>query len=382
MILSLYTGLCLTLVLLYLTLIIYLIRSWNLQDSYTAGCKPTEDSHTTFSVLIAARNEEASIAGCIRSLLNNEAAEEWLSGIYIVDDFSKDNTASIVRSFSARFVHLLQMSDSGLSEPESSKKHALNYGLEHIGSEWVIQLDADVLVPQAYLHTVCCFIETHRPDFVAAPVSIIPDRRPGLLSLFQELDTMAMMAVTQAGILNRSWFLANGANMIYRRDRVRFDNHRFASGDDMDAIDRVRQQGGKLYFLKAESAVVDTKAELSWTALINQRIRWAGKNRASKSFWMIVIMVLVTLCPSVLLASAALALILDNPYLWILVFLQLYVYFTIDAILLRRLSAFFKKKYSTTGFLMARLTHLVYIPSIAVWALIRRKYLWKGRLQA
>ena len=89
------------------------------------------------SILIAAFNEEKNIAEKIRSLLIQDYPPASYD-IWVLDDGSTDQTASIVTEFSDQRIHLLSL-------PRGGKATALNHGVEQCGGEILVFSDADTI---------------------------------------------------------------------------------------------------------------------------------------------------------------------------------------------------------------------------------------------
>jgi glycosyltransferase involved in cell wall biosynthesis len=80
--------------------------------------------------LILTFNEEANISRCLGKL-------GWAEKVIVIDSFSTDKTLEIVRQFSN--VEVFQRKFDGFSSQ-------MNWGIEHIQSEWVLSLDADYVL--------------------------------------------------------------------------------------------------------------------------------------------------------------------------------------------------------------------------------------------
>ncbi len=86
---------------------------------------------TTISAVIAAKNEEDKIEKCLQHL-------NWVNEIIIIDNGSTDNTAKLCRKYTQKIYY--------------HNKPALipflqNLGIQKASQEWVIIVDADVIVP-------------------------------------------------------------------------------------------------------------------------------------------------------------------------------------------------------------------------------------------
>ncbi|MBI4974706.1 MAG: glycosyltransferase family 2 protein [Candidatus Omnitrophica bacterium] len=83
------------------------------------------------SVVVITKNEERSIAGCLKSAA-------WADELIVVDDYSTDNTANIARQFTEKVF-------SRKMEIEGAHR---NYAYSLAKNKWVLSLDADELVSE------------------------------------------------------------------------------------------------------------------------------------------------------------------------------------------------------------------------------------------
>ena len=87
----------------YAVLIGYYFYHWKQLKMYLVPAKPPS---VFVSIIVAARNEEQCIGRLLEALLQQTYPKE-LFEIIIVDDFSTDATANVVRSFSTNQIKLI-----------------------------------------------------------------------------------------------------------------------------------------------------------------------------------------------------------------------------------------------------------------------------------
>jgi glycosyltransferase involved in cell wall biosynthesis len=94
------------------------------------------------TAIVPARDEEAVISACVRSL----AAQPEISKIIVVNDQSSDGTAAIVGDL-AKQIASLELVDAPVpSAGAVGKNNALAFGVEGAVSDWLLFVDADVQV--------------------------------------------------------------------------------------------------------------------------------------------------------------------------------------------------------------------------------------------
>jgi glycosyltransferase involved in cell wall biosynthesis len=110
--------------------------------SATSEAAHTVDSSASgkvISAIVPARNEEAVIEVCVRSL----ARQAEIAEIFVVDDQSTDRTAEIVRGLMPQ-VRNLQLLDAREVPPGwLGKNNALWEGAKHASRRWLLFTDAD-----------------------------------------------------------------------------------------------------------------------------------------------------------------------------------------------------------------------------------------------
>ena len=87
----------------------------------------------TISLCMIAKNEDADLANCLDSV--KDIANE----IIIVDTGSTDKTKAIAKKFNAKIFDFKWVDDFSAARNES---------LKHAAKEWILILDADVIVPE------------------------------------------------------------------------------------------------------------------------------------------------------------------------------------------------------------------------------------------
>jgi chlorobactene glucosyltransferase len=178
-----------------------------------------EDALPAVCFLVPARDEEANIEQCVRSLLVQDYPRERLS-VVIVDDDSCDRTAAIVRSIAAEDDRLRLVHAPALRPSWKGKVNACCAGVDAAPAtaEWLCFMDADVWAS---------------PLLAKSAVSAAIDGRADLLSLTpkHQLKSMAERLVIPCGLYllaftqdlaqaqapDSGQVVANGQFMLVRR---------------------------------------------------------------------------------------------------------------------------------------------------------------------
>jgi len=330
---------------------------------------------TKVSVIVAARNEAENIERLLKTLAENiETYDSELLEIIIVNDHSEDETAAIVESFGDTFT-LLNL------ETQSGKKAAIASGIKLANGELIITTDADCVVPANWVNTFVSFYEAHQVSFMAAPV--IFSAQPKLIHKLQLLDLSGMMGVTQAGVNAKKWYMANGANMAFKKQSYNevkgyADNQEWASGDDMFLIQSIALENeDQIAFIKTSSAV-KADPEKTVGAFIKQRLRWGTKNKSYTHKGVLKTLGLVFLFSATIVLNLVLAPVFGSFLVFVFAF-QLMLKMTIDYLYLDQMTRYFKQPKAMKKYLLVAPMYLLYIVGIGIASLFVKQYTWKGR---
>ena len=169
------------------------------------------DGYPTVSIIIPAYNEEASIEHCLLGIRAQTYPQEKIE-VFIVDDGSTDNTVDVVLKHIGNLgVNQRYLRTNSFTVPvrsfggvmtlvrterssESGKAHAFNAGLARASGEFIVAVDADVvLAPDAVGNTVQAFLADD--SLLAATGHLIVDE-----TLVVEHDANGTILLDDVGI--------------------------------------------------------------------------------------------------------------------------------------------------------------------------------------
>ncbi|MBK7406852.1 MAG: glycosyltransferase [Saprospirales bacterium] len=343
--------------------------------------KPSHSSppETRVSVVVPVRNEEAHLERCLTSLLQQDYPPSFLE-IIVVDDFSTDNTVAIASEFAGRGVRLLRMEElTPGGAGRSSKKKALQVGIQASKGALIATFDGDSWAPPAWLSTMVAYYEHHHPVLLAGPVGFTENG--SLLEQFQALDMCGMTSISAAGLF-KGWFhLGNGTNLLYERDAFLeiggFEGaDHLASGDDVFTMQKMAKAfPGRLAYVKSGEALVWTEPVSSWKAFWDQRLRWGSKASEYKE-WQLTAVAALTLAVSMAICFPFCS--FPGWGAWAFLF-GFGLKSAVDYRLLNRAVHFFHRESLLLLFWKAQLLHVLYIVCTGSAALFVKNYHWKGR---
>ncbi len=358
----------------YACLLLYYKRCWDALPHYV----PKVVHRNAFiSVVIPARNEAANITALLHSLSLQSYPQTHFE-VIVVDDFSTDDTALIVKERSSSNVRLIQ---PNLAPLASSKKAAIEAAVQCAKGELIVATDADCIVPPGWLTTINDFYISTGAVFIAAPVKFTYTR--SILQIFQALDFMVLQGITGAAVSGSFHSMCNGANLAYTK--AVFEEvdgfkgiDQVASGDDMLLMHKVWQQyPKKVQYLKSQQAVVQTSSMISWKAFFQQRIRWASKTmhyQDKRVFAVLVFVYAFNVLFLVLLAAG----FFSTTY-WKAALLYWIVKTGIELPFLYAVSKFYQEKQLLRYFFFFQPLHMLYTASVGLLSQLG-KYEWKGRI--
>ena len=327
------------------------------------------------SVIIAARNEEFFIASCLNSILNNDLdSSRW--EVIVVDDHSTDSTWSVLESFKHKNLKILQ-----LPTHLTGKKKAVNYGIKASQFSWILLTDADCMVDHNWINDHLEW--ANKSAALGITGIVLPEKRHSLVSDFQWLDFAATMALTNFGIQSHLYYLSNGANFGFAKSVFEsvhgFEgNDYMASGDDvflMQKFSRINPYSA--YFLQSTSAIVTTKSEPDWKALLQQRKRWASKSKHKGNEGVVYIQGFVFIyCIAIVLAMFGGIFSTSSLYVGIIAML---IKMATDYIFLRRMAHYFDYPQVLRSFLPSYFIYFMHIFVSAWFAIFPSKFWWKSR---
>lgn len=329
---------------------------------------------TSISIVVAARNEEKYVKRCVDAILGQDYPSHLLEVVFI-DDQSTDDTPAILDSIKdPRFRWVSTTSKGG-------KKAAISIGVKQAKGKVILVTDADSIPGENWVKSYVSFYEQNEKRIIAGPIQYIAD--DSVLKRFQYLDSIGNMAVTASGIHHQSFYLANGANLLYEKSLFEelegYQNDQRASGDDVMLIQKAALHNpNDIAFLKCKETIVETEAEGSWQELISQRKRWATKSSGYVErgilFVQAYVFAFAAMIPGYLVFS-----IFFGKQFFLLGLGLLGIKWILDYFYLKSINVFFRDKSPMRSFVPTSVIFICYIFAAAYFALFPSSYDWKGR---
>ena len=358
--------------LMYAGLIIYYARHWHRLPHFTPRTGAVPDVFIT--VVVAARNEEMALPLLLKSLQQQSYPH---FEVIVVDDYSTDGTQKVLEPFLSTRVTCIQ---PAIPAERSSKKKAVEAGVQRANGKLIVVTDADCNVPPDWLFTIASFHQQTGAAFIAAPVRFTTDR--SLLQIFQALDFLTLQGITAASVSSGFHSMCNGANLAYTKAAFisvkGFEGiDAVASGDDMLLMHKIKKRHpDSVHYLKSNDAIVSTAPMPTWKAFFMQRRRWASKTTYydDKAIFYVLLFIYLFNCLFLLLLIAS---FFDSFYLYVLMG-YLVLKTSIEWPFVQQVAQFYHHQKLMRYFPLMQPLHILYTISVGFISQLG-KYDWKGR---
>jgi len=242
---------------------------------------PHQEQKLTFSVVIAARNEERNIEKCLQSVFSQDLPAERYE-VIVINDRSEDSTPEILRNLQNRFKNLKLITVTETPAGISPKKHAVTKGIESASNEIIIFTDADCTVKPQWLST----INNHFNKDTGLVQGITSyGYVNGMSKVFfglQAVDFLSHGVIAAAAIGANLPINSNANNLAFRKSAFQEiggygSDSNVVLGDDDHLLQRVwKSKRWKVRFMADNSANVETEPTPNLRAVFEQRRRWGS----------------------------------------------------------------------------------------------------------
>jgi chlorobactene glucosyltransferase len=157
------------------------------------------------SILVPARDEERSIAGCVSSLLAQDYPD---FEVLVLDDSSTDRTGEIVGRLVAGDPRHRLLKGTPLPEGWTGKNWACHQLSQAASGDWLLFTDADTV---------------HSPGALSAAIALATATRADLFSAWPRLITLTLgerMIIPVLHIIALGWFPLAGVRLLQALPRV------------------------------------------------------------------------------------------------------------------------------------------------------------------
>lgn len=328
------------------------------------------DDIQEFTVLIAARNEEANILNTLKALKNQKVSPV---SIILVDDHSEDSTLGISKNF---VVENPEMNIMIFSSVSVGKKAAWKKALAMAKTERVLSLDADCVVDKNWTKSILDALGKNK-RLISAPVLYAENGN----ALYRS-ELLYLVAGGAAAIGMGFPFQVSGAGlMFYKDDYLDFEKsnigEKVSHGDDVFFLQYIIEKYGRNAVGQASEpfSVVRTIVPEKFSEFFAQRIRWSSKARSYLSVLPFLFGAIVFFVNAVFLMSIILYLKYFDP-IWLI---PAMIKIPLDILLPFLASVRWKYRASPFGQLLLSVIYPLYMLMIFLSLIFGSKKRWKGR---
>lgn len=263
--------------------VVYLIIICTLYRGLRSLHTYDENGNYTFSIIIAARNEEAVLRSCLDSVLNQSVPSDRYE-VILIDDRSTDKTLDIANEYASLHPNVIVKHIDKVSGKVSPKKNAVSVGVAMASKEIIVFTDADCIVQKKWLETINKSFDTNTG--LVQGITRYSEVN-GMNKFFwglQSIDFLSHGIVAASAIGAGIPLNSNANNFAFRRQAFSeiggygHNASTVVSGDDDLLLQRIwRQKKWKIRYMIDESGIVITLPTKTLKGVFEQRKRWGSK---------------------------------------------------------------------------------------------------------
>ena len=198
------------------------------------------DQQAKVSILIPARNEENNIENCLNSVFNSDYNNYEVK---VLNDLSTDLTEQKVKAFQLKYRNLELLQGKELPDGWTGKNWACNQLAEKARGEFLLFLDADVIInPKAVQYAVA-----EIKDKKAHMLSIFPTQQIKSIGEWLIIPLMDWLLLTFLPLKkvykssNTAFAAANGQFMLFDKESyLLFGGHKKVKGKNVEDMEIAR----------------------------------------------------------------------------------------------------------------------------------------------
>lgn len=230
----------------------------------------------SFSVIIAAHNEEQNLNECLQCLVSQDYPKDKYE-VIIADDRSTDNTPEIIKHYCEQYPNFRSVCVN-IDETAVPKKTALIRALDIANGEIILSTDGDCIQSPKWISSMNdCF--TEGVGMVIGHVGYFKPKN--MWQGIDALDYLTHRAMGAAFIGIKSVYTCTAANMAYKKDifiknRDAFTKLKIRPAEDNFILHCTRNLGYQISIALEPESIVETSGASTFSHFMNQRFRWAA----------------------------------------------------------------------------------------------------------
>jgi cellulose synthase/poly-beta-1,6-N-acetylglucosamine synthase-like glycosyltransferase len=237
----------------------------------------------TYSVVIAARNEEENLGKCLAAVFDQSIGQKRYE-VIVVNDRSTDGTGVIAGDWAQRYPSMTLVNVAATPVGVAPKKYAVLLGIERANHEIVVLTDADCRVPRDWLSTIDRYFsgDTGLVQGITAYAGV--DALNAVFFGMQAIEFLSHGIVAAAAIGAGMPLNSNANNFAFRKKAFEEAggygavSRKVVSGDDDLLLQRIAASGAwRVRFMADSAGAVTTAATPTVRGVFEQRKRWGSK---------------------------------------------------------------------------------------------------------
>ena len=359
-------------ILLSIPFLLYFAFSLMLRSGLRRTYSINQNPNYSVSVIVAARNEAATILNCLYSLEKLDYPANLLE-IIVVNDRSVDSTEQIITEFIKGKSQFKYFSITDPITTLSGKASAIVQAINHSHGDIIFITDADCIVPQNWINKTSQYF-AEDVGMVAGFTLLKFSSR--LFAKIQSLDWSYLLSVAAGAAGLGIPLTCMGNNFAFRRSAYEqvggYQGVGFSVTEDFALLKAIsRKTNWKIFFLVDRECLVNTKPMSSLKDFFSQRKRWAIGGQAVHWFGKMLIGI------SLIVGFILLGLIFlsQNP---ILILSLIFLILIGDYLLLTSLEKKLDSKLNLLLLPIYRFFFIVYSTILLFDLLFDQKVTWKG----
>ena len=251
--------------------------AWLLRGLYRLVAERSETALPSLTIVVAARNEEAVLEGCLEALKKQDYEGEW--EVVLVDDRSEDGTAAIGAAWMNQWDRLRTVRAPDKPTFACPKKSALAVGIALAKGKILLFTDADCRPPSDWARrTAACFM----PDVGLVAGHAHTLEGTSLIQRVLSVENSAVGALGAGSFAQGRPLSCTGRNLAYRKS-VYESVGGFApighmmGGDDVYFMRLVAKARLWKMVWNPDVIVESLPASSCWSAVVQQKMRHAAK---------------------------------------------------------------------------------------------------------
>ncbi len=232
--------------LIWIVILVLPWRPWGTKEHFDHLGPESDIKEGMLTVLIPARNEEKMLRHSLPSILGQSPNVK----VVVVDDCSTDNTYKTAQEL----IKDRGIVISGSLPPEgwSGKLWALEQGLDHIGTKYVLLMDADIVLEMGIVSSALSYVEKNGIDFFSLMANLHMESL--VERLFMPAFIYFFKLLYPFGLSNqqKSWVAAAAGGFILTKpstlkEIAGFSSIKDAIIDDCSLAKRFKQYGKRTF---------------------------------------------------------------------------------------------------------------------------------------